>query len=58
MHTIALGRGLKERYFDPCISDANNTLRCLYYLPVMMEVFKKDGAIRAGAHSDYSTSHF
>jgi isopenicillin N synthase-like dioxygenase len=57
MRAIALGMGLQEKYFDDCISEGDNTLRCLHYPPAKKELFENGkGSIRAGAHSDYGIS--
>ncbi|KAK0669698.1 putative thymine dioxygenase [Cercophora samala] len=54
MRAIAVGMGLEEGFFDKFVDKGDNTLRLLHYPPVKREMFRQ-GAIRAGEHSDYGS---
>lgn len=56
MRAIALGMGLDEYFFDSFVNGADNTLRLLYYPPVLKCVFENNpDQVRAGEHSDYGS---
>ncbi|KAI9834234.1 MAG: hypothetical protein M1819_003072 [Sarea resinae] len=55
LHSIAIGMGLEEDYFDPFHTDAQNQLRLLHYPSVEEESLRKGEKERIGAHSDFGT---
>lgn len=56
MSAIALGMSLPESFFDSFCNVGDNTLRLLHYPKTDAQVFKKkEGTVRAGAHTDYGS---
>ncbi|EXJ90183.1 hypothetical protein A1O1_03282 [Capronia coronata CBS 617.96] len=55
MSAIATGLGLKKSYFEPQISGGDHVLRLLHYPAVPQSLLTQEGAVRAGAHTDYGT---
>jgi len=55
MAAIATGLGLDKNYFEPQISGGDHVLRLLHYPAVPQAALSKEGAVRAGAHTDYGT---
>jgi len=55
LHSIALGMGLDEEYFDPFHTDAQNQLRLLHYPSVEEDLLKSGKKERIAAHSDFGT---
>ncbi|KAI1609771.1 2OG-Fe(II) oxygenase [Exophiala viscosa] len=55
MSAIATGLGLDKTYFLPHISAGDHCLRLLHYPSVPKSVLTAEGAVRAGAHTDYGT---
>jgi len=51
MHSIALGLGLGEHFFEDKINDQCHTLRLLSYPPVERALLQGEGQARAGVHS-------
>ncbi|KKY27919.1 putative thymine dioxygenase [Phaeomoniella chlamydospora] len=55
MSAIAEGPGLPSSYFDKQNRGGDHCLRLLHYPAVPKAVLTKDGAVRAGSHTDYGT---
>lgn len=55
MSAIATGLGLSKTFFEPQISGGDHVLRLLHYPEVPRTILTKEGAVRAGAHTDYGT---
>jgi hypothetical protein len=55
MSAIAVGLGLDKTHFVPQISGGDHALRFLHYPAVPKSLLTKEGAVRAGAHTDYGT---
>jgi len=56
MRSIAVGLGIKEKWFDGFTDQGDNTLRLLHYPAVSKEVFdKNEKQVRAGEHTDYGS---
>ncbi|KAH7105489.1 Clavaminate synthase-like protein [Auriculariales sp. MPI-PUGE-AT-0066] len=58
MSSIALGLGLKEKFFDSLIQEQYHNLRLLNYPSIPRELLQVEGTSRAGAHSDYGSLTF
>lgn len=55
LSAIAEGLGLERDWFKQYVTAGDHVLRLLHYPSVPKAVLEKDGAVRAGAHTDYGT---
>lgn len=52
---IAEGLGLEREWFKQYVTAGDHVLRLLHYPSVPKAVLEKEGAVRAGSHTDYGT---
>lgn len=55
MSAIAEGLGLSASFFRNQVTEGDHVLRLLHYPAVPRAVLGKDGAVRAGSHTDFGT---
>lgn len=55
MSAIAEGLGLPEDFFSDKVTQGDHVLRLLHYPAVSKSALAIDGAVRAGAHTDFGT---
>lgn len=55
LSAIAEGLGMKKDWFKQYVTAGDHVLRLLHYPSVPRAVLEKEGAVRAGAHTDYGT---
>jgi isopenicillin N synthase-like dioxygenase len=55
LSAIAQGLGLPKDYFKEYVTAGDHVLRLLHYPSVPKAVLEKEGAVRAGSHTDYGT---
>jgi isopenicillin N synthase-like dioxygenase len=55
LSAIAEGLDLDSNFFKTQVTEADHVLRLLHYPGVPKELLAKDGAVRAGAHTDYGS---
>jgi hypothetical protein len=56
LSAIAMGLGLKPRYFDDYCNKKDNNLRLLHYPSVPKSMFDNKDQARAGSHTGYSST--
>lgn len=55
LSAIAEGLGLRKDWFKQYVTAGDHVLRLLHYPSVPKVVLEKEGAVRAGSHTDYGT---
>ncbi|KAH8674275.1 hypothetical protein BX600DRAFT_433864 [Xylariales sp. PMI_506] len=55
MSAIAEGLGLDEAFFRNVVTEGDHVLRLLHYPAAPRAVLSKEGAMRAGSHTDFGT---
>lgn len=55
LSALAEGLGLEKDWFKTYVTEGDHVLRLLHYPSVPKAVLEKEGAVRAGSHTDYGT---
>jgi isopenicillin N synthase-like dioxygenase len=55
LSALAVGLGMNKDWFKQYVTEGDHVLRLLHYPSVPKAVLSKEGAVRAGSHTDYGT---